>query len=79
MILEKAEYPEEKWGTLSYIDKDGKDVTMKVPLEQCDYGMIYDNIENVLVNGTDKVVKDEEVVAVLQIIEQGIQKAKEAK
>ena len=41
--------------------------------------MIYDNIENVLVNGTEKVVKDEEVVAVLQIIEQGIQKAKEAK
>ncbi len=79
IVLEKADYPEEKWGTLSYIDKDGKDVTMKVPLEQCDYGMIYDNIEDMLTNGAQKVVKDEEVVAVLRIIEQGIQKAKEAK
>jgi hypothetical protein len=52
---------------------------MKIPVEQCDYGMIYDNIEDVIINGAQKVVKDEEVIAVLTIIEHGIQAAKEVK
>ncbi len=57
---------------------DGRN-TMKIPVEQCDYGMIYDNIEDVIINGAQKVVKDEEVIAVLTIIEHGIQAAKEVK
>lgn len=71
--------PEDKWGTLSYIDDEGNDVTKKIPTEVQDYGKIYDNLYDVLFNGAEKVVKDEEVIRVLEIIEEATQIAKEAK
>ena len=71
--------PEKYWGTLSYINDEGKNITKKVPLEVQDYGLIYDNIIDVLKHGKEKVIKDEEVVTVLKIIEQGEKIAKEAK
>ncbi|MGL9730974.1 Gfo/Idh/MocA family oxidoreductase [Enterococcus sp. DIV0756] len=77
--LPKEEYPEELWGTLSYIDEEGQEVTMKVPVEKGDYGLIYDNILAVLAGNAEKMVKDEEVVAVLEIIEAAMTVAKEAK
>ena len=71
--------PEEYWGTLCYVDEDGNDVLMKVPAEIQDYGMIYDNLYDVIFNGKEKIVKDEEVIEVLRIIEEGTRIAKEAK
>ncbi len=71
--------PEDKWGTLSYIDENGKDITKKVPTEIQDYGLIYDNLYDVIFNGGEKVVKDEEVIEVLKIIEEATKVAKEAK
>lgn len=71
--------PEEFWGTLCYVDDEGKDVMMKVPAEVQDYGLIYDNLYDVIFNGKEKVVKDEEVIEVLRIIEEGTKVAKEAK
>ena len=71
--------PEDKWGTLSYIDDEGRDITTKVPTEIQDYGIIYDNLYDVIFNGGEKVVKDEEVVEVLRIIEEATKVAKEAK
>lgn len=62
--------PGDKWGTLSYIDDEGNDITKKVPTEIGDYGIIYDNIEDVLFNDGEKIVKDEEVIEVLRIIEE---------
>jgi len=70
-------FPEDKWGTLSYIDDEGHDITTKVPTEIGDYGLIYDNIYNVLFNNGEKIIKDEEVIEVLKIIEQATQSAKE--
>lgn len=69
--------PEDKWGTLSYIDDEGNDVTKKVPTEIQDYGLIYDNLYEVIFNNAEKVVKDQEVVAVLHIIEEATKAAKE--
>ena len=40
--------PEDKWGTLSYIDDEGNDITKKVPTEIGDYGIIYDNLYDVI-------------------------------
>lgn len=77
--LEKRNYPEELWGTVSYIDDQGNDVNKRVPVEQHDYGIIYDNINDVLTGKAEKVVKDDEVIAVLEIVDQGIQAAKEAR
>lgn len=70
---------EDTWGTLSYIDDNGNDVTTKVPTEVGDYGIIYDNINNAVENGVEKLVEDEEVIAVLKIIEDATKVAKEAK
>lgn len=71
--------PEDKWGTLSYIDDNGNDITKKVPTEIGDYGIIYDNLNDVIVNGAHKLVADEEVIEVLKIIEEATKVAKEAK
>lgn len=71
--------PEDKWGTLSYIDENGEEVNKKVPTEIQDYGIIYDNLYDVIFNGGEKVVKDDEVVEVLRIIEEATVVAKEAK
>lgn len=70
--------PEEFWGTLCYVDDEGKDVKVKVPAEVQDYGIIYDNLYDVIFNGGEKIVKDEQVIEVLRIIEEGTAKAKEA-
>lgn len=70
--------PEDKWGTLSYIDEKGQDITKKVPTEIQDYGIIYDNLYDVIFNAQPKIVKDEEVIEVLKIIEKATKVAKEA-
>ncbi len=51
-----------KWGTLFYIDDNGNDITKKVPTEIGDYGIIYDNLNDVIVNGAHKFIADEEVI-----------------
>lgn len=70
--------PVDKWGTLVYVGEDGKDVVEKVEPPVQDYGKIYDNLHEAIFNGADKFVKDDEVVKVLQIIEEGTALAKEA-
>lgn len=74
-----APMPEETWGTLSYIDDNGDEVTRKVETEVCDYGIIYDNLHDAITKGKHKIVKDSEVISVLEIIEQATSVAKEAK
>lgn len=71
--------PEKYWGTLCYVDENGEDVTKKVPVEIQDYGMIYDNLYEVIFNHGEKIVADEEVLEVLRILEQATEVAKEAK
>ena len=70
---------EEAWGTLVYVDENGNDVKERIPAEVTDYGLIYDNIIDVLAGKAEKVVKDEEVLAVLDIVSEGIEAAKGVK
>lgn len=70
---------EDKWGTLSYIDDNGHDITQKIPTEIQDYGMIYDNLYDVIFNQGEKVVADDEVIEVLRIIEEATEVAKGVK
>lgn len=77
--LPTEEYPEELWGTLSYFNHEGAEINLKVPVEKGDYGLIYDNIVEVLEGNAEKIVKDDEVIAVLEIIEAAMAVAKEAK
>ena len=48
-----------------------------MPTEIQDYGLIYDNLYEVIFNNAKKVVKDQEVVEVLHIIEEATKAAKE--
>ncbi len=70
---------EEHWGTLSYINDKGEDINTKVPVEIGDYGIIYDNLYSAIFEGGEKLVKDEEVIEVLRIIEEATEVAKGAK
>lgn len=70
--------PESLWGTLSYVTENGEDITKKIPTEIGDYGIIYDNLYDVIFHHGQKVVQDEEVIEVLRIIEQATKEAKEA-
>ena len=79
IILEEQNYSEEFWGTLAYVNDQGETVEMKVPVEPTDYGIIYDNLIEAIEKNGEKIVKDEEVLAVLEIIEEGLVIAKEAK
>lgn len=79
IVLTEETYGEELWGTLAYVDDEGETIEMKVPVETTEYGRIYDNLVAAIDQGQEKVVKDEEVIAVLEIIESGLKCAKEAK
>lgn len=48
-----------------------------MPTEIGDYGIIYDNLYDVIFNHGEKIIKDEEVIEVLTIIEEATKVAKE--
>jgi hypothetical protein len=68
--------PQEKWGTMTYVNEDGKDVSEKVPMTYTDYAKLYDGLNHAIKNGGEKPVKDEETIAVLEIIEQALKNRK---
>ena len=61
---------EDRWGTLVYKGEDGQRITEKVPVGISHYERIYDNLVDAIENGADKVVKDEEVIKVLELLEE---------
>lgn len=67
--------PEDRFGTLVY-KKDGVTVTEKVRVGCAHYERIYDNLIDAIENGAEKVVKDEEVVKVLEILEAATEAAR---
>lgn len=67
--------PEDRWGTLVYW-KDGQKVTEKVPVGCAHYERIYDNLIDAIEHGAEKIVRDEEVVKVLEILEAATEVAK---
>lgn len=64
---------ESKWGEVSYIDDTGKEYNEIIKSEPSDYGEVYDNIHDVLFNNGEKMIKDNEVIAVLEVIESALQ------
>lgn len=60
------------YGTLTYIDNDKNYHEEKVISEVGDYGRYYDELYNTIVNGAEKLVKDEETLWQLEILETGI-------
>lgn len=70
---------EETWGTISYVNENGETITEKVPTLVGDYGIIYDNIRDVLENGAKKIISDEEAIEVLRIVKNAENCARSAK
>ncbi|MDO4977280.1 MAG: Gfo/Idh/MocA family oxidoreductase [Eubacteriales bacterium] len=67
---------EDRWGTLVYKNEAGKTVTEKVPVDCAHYERVYDNLVDCIENGAEKVIKDEEVICVLEMLEQATEVAK---
>ena len=78
-VINTAPAPEDRWGTLVYINENGQHVTEKVPVGCAHYERIYDSLVDAIENGGEKVVKDAEVVRVLEILEEATQVAKSHK
>lgn len=60
----------DRWGKLSYVDDNGIEHNELVQSEVCNYGAIYDALYESIFNGKEKLIKDEEVLAALKIIEE---------
>lgn len=70
---------EDRWGTLVYVDETGKQMTEKVPVGCAHYEKIYDSLVGAIECGSEKCVKDDEVVRVLEILEEATAVAKSHK
>lgn len=66
------------YGTLTYM-KEGQIREEKVQTISGDYGRVYDAIYESIINGKEAVVKSEETLAVMDILEKGSYKAKNLK
>ena len=75
-VVSTAPAPEDRWGTLVYMNEAGEKITEKVPVGCAHYERIYDSLVDAIENGAAKCVKDEEVVKVLEILEEATEVAK---
>ena len=68
--------PEDRWGTLVYMNDEGQKVEEKVVVGCAHYERVYDNLVAAIEHGAEKVIKDEEVIRVLEILEEATEVAK---
>ena len=66
----------EHYGTLTYIDENGNYHEEKVVSEAGDYGRVYDGMYNTIIHGEEKIIKDEETLLQLAILEEGMKGCK---
>lgn len=67
----------EHYGTLTYMDQNGYYHEEKVISEVGDYSRVYEGVYETLINGAEKVVKDEETLLQMNILETGIKEIQE--
>lgn len=75
-VINRDPAPEDRWGTLVYVNDRGEKVEEKVPVGCAHYERIYDSLVDAIENGGEKCVKDEEVIRVLEILEEATAVAK---
>ncbi len=61
----------EHYGTLTYYDEEGNYHEEKVVSEIGDYGRVYDGLYEVIIHGKEKIVKDEETLWQMELLEKG--------
>ena len=62
----------EHYGTITYIDSNGYIHEEKVPTIDGDYGRVYDALYDSIILGKEPIVKEEETLLVMKILEEGI-------
>lgn len=62
----------EHYGILTYIDENGDLHEEKVKSVNGDYGRVYDDLYEAIVNGKEKTITDEETILQMDILEYGI-------
>ena len=60
------------YGTVTYFNQSGDRIEKVIPSIQGDYGRVYDTIYDTLVNGTPKLIPDDQILAVMQILAAGV-------
>lgn len=66
----------EHYGILTYLDDQGRYHEEKVVSEVGDYSRIYQGLYDTIVHGAEKIVKDQETIWQLEILEEGIRQMK---
>jgi len=74
-VVNFEDAPKDRWGSLVYLNENGEKVYEDVKVGCNHYERIYDNLIDVIENGAAKVIKDEEVIKVLQILEEATEVA----
>lgn len=72
-IINFIDADESRYGKLVYVNDAGEKIEEKVKVTYNHYEKIYDNLINAIENKAEKVVKDKEVIKVLQILENATQ------
>ena len=62
----------EHYGVLTYIDEKGIYHEEKVPSVKGDYGRVYDDLYEAIINGKEKTITDEQTILQMEILEEGI-------
>ena len=66
----------DQYGVLTYIDEEGTIHEEKVKSVDGDYGRVYDDLYEVIINNKEKTIKDYETLLQLEILEEGIKNLK---
>lgn len=66
----------DQYGVLTYVDNEGTIHEEKVKSVDGDYGRVYDDLYEVIVNNKEKTIKDYETLLQLEILEEGIKNLK---
>ncbi|MBL4930403.1 Gfo/Idh/MocA family oxidoreductase [Clostridium paridis] len=64
------------YGTLTYIDEEGIIHEEKVKSVNGDYGRVYDDLYEAIINGKSKTIADEQTVLLMEILETGVKNLK---
>lgn len=68
----------EHYGVLTYLDDQGIYHEEKVVSEVGDYSRVYQAIHDSIIHGAEKMIKDEETIRQIEILEEGIRRMKES-
>lgn len=67
---------EQHYGILTYIDEEGTVHEEKVKSVNGDYGRVYDDLYQAIINGKEKTITDEQTLLQMEILETGVKNLK---